>query len=134
VARRELAAILMTDMDARLVIVLLLSAAMPVLPRPAHAHAFLDHADPRVGSAVRPSPAALTLTFTEDVEAVFSRIEVVDGDGKAVAVGALEHPAEGVLRVPLPALSAGSYRVNWKVVSVDTHETEGSFSFSIRSP
>jgi len=121
-------------MDAKWFTGVLLSGAMFLLPRAGHAHAFLDHADPRVGSTVRSPPAAVTLTFTEDVEAAFSKLEVIDGDGKAVAVGTLEHPAEGVLRVSLPSLPTGSYRVNWKVVSVDTHETEGSFTFSIAAP
>ncbi len=79
-------------MKARLVIALLLSGASLALPRAGHAHAFLDHADPRVGSTVRSPPAVVTLTFTEGVEAAFSRIEVLDGDGKPVVVGALEHP------------------------------------------
>src|SRR5262249_27002308 len=102
-------------MDARFAIGLLLSLASLVVPRAAQAHAFLAHADPRVGSAVRSPPATVTLTFTEDIEAAFSKIEVSDGDGKAVPVGTLEHPAEGVLRVSLPTLRAGTYRVNWKV-------------------
>ncbi len=121
-------------MKARLVIGILLSAVSLSLPRAGYAHAFLDHADPRVGSTVRFPPAALTLTFTEGIEASFSRIEVIDGDGKAVVVGALEHPEEAALRVSLPALPAGSYHVKWHVVSVDTHETEGEFAFSIAAP
>jgi methionine-rich copper-binding protein CopC len=121
-------------MDARLTISLLLSGASLLLPRAGDAHAFLDHADPRVGSTSRSSPAAVTLTFTEGVEPTFSKIEVTDGDGKAIAVGALEHPVETSLRVSIPALAVGTYRVKWRVVSVDTHETEGSFTFSIGAP
>ena len=118
-------------MDARLTIGLLLSGALMLLPRAGDAHAFLDHADPKVGSSVRSSPAAVTLTFTEGVEPAFSKIEVTDGNGNAVAVGPLEHPEETSLRVSVPALTPGTYRVKWRVVSVDTHETEGSFTFSI---
>jgi hypothetical protein len=32
----------------------------------------------------------------------------------------------------LDALPAGAYRVHWHVVSVDTHMTEGDFSFTVR--
>jgi methionine-rich copper-binding protein CopC len=28
-------------------------------------------------------------------------------------------------------LSPGTYRVHWHVLSVDTHKTEGSFSFRV---
>jgi len=121
-------------MKARLTIGLLLSGASLLLPRRGHAHAFLDHADPRVGSTTRTAPAAVTLTFTEGVEPSFSKIEVLDGDGRAVAVGPLEHPDDASLRVSIPALAPGTYRVKWRVVSVDTHETEGSFTFSLQAP
>jgi len=32
----------------------------------------------------------------------------------------------------LPPLTPGHYKVSWHVVSVDTHRTEGSFSFDIQ--
>ena len=102
-------------------------------PGELHAHAFLDHADPRVGSTVAP-PAALTLEFTEPVEPTFCRVEVIGPDGAAVGLGAVEHPTPSVLRVTLPALSPGEYTVRWAVVSVDTHATEGRFSFSVKRP
>ena len=50
---------------------LLVVAGVLATPAPARAHAFLDHADPRVGSTVSSPPAALTLTFTEPIEAAF---------------------------------------------------------------
>ena len=101
--------------------------------RPAGAHAFLDHAQPRVGSTVDASPSAVTLFFTEPVEPAFSRVEIDDGDGKKVATEAVRHPAPDRLEVPLPALPAGEYTVQWAVVSVDTHPTEGHFTFSVRA-
>ncbi|HXU67333.1 MAG TPA: copper resistance protein CopC [Casimicrobiaceae bacterium] len=36
-----------------------------------------------------------------------------------------------VLAVSVPALAPGTYRVVWRVVSVDTHVTEGDFTFDI---
>ena len=35
------------------------------------------------------------------------------------------------LRVPLKTLPPGTYTVRWRVLSVDTHRTQGSFSFSV---
>jgi copper resistance protein C len=32
----------------------------------------------------------------------------------------------------LRALPAGQYNVRWRVISVDTHKTEGSFGFEVR--
>ena len=35
------------------------------------------------------------------------------------------------LRVSLKALPPGSYKVIWRVLSVDTHRTEGNFTFRV---
>jgi methionine-rich copper-binding protein CopC len=35
------------------------------------------------------------------------------------------------MRVPLKHLAPGTYKVFWKVLSVDTHRSQGSFSFSV---
>jgi methionine-rich copper-binding protein CopC len=35
------------------------------------------------------------------------------------------------MRIRLKQLSAGTYRVRWHVLSVDTHTTEGSFTFQV---
>ena len=34
--------------------------------------------------------------------------------------------------IGLKELSPGAYKVNWRALSVDTHKTEGDFSFSGR--
>jgi methionine-rich copper-binding protein CopC len=107
------------------------STAVVAGAHPAYAHAFLDHAEPRVGSTVRGSPQALTLTFTEPVEAKFSRITVTGADDRAVDAGSLEHPAAEVLRVAVPALAPGDYTVHWAVTSIDTHQTEGKYDFTV---
>ena len=36
-----------------------------------------------------------------------------------------------LLQVSLPQLAPGTYRVAWRVLSVDTHVTEGDFSFDV---
>jgi methionine-rich copper-binding protein CopC len=101
---------------------------------PASAHAFLDHAEPRVGSTVTASPAAVQLTFTEPVEAAFSRIEVRNAQEQRIDAGAVERPTPTELRLALPPLPAGMYTVHWSVTSVDTHQTEGSFQFTVAHP
>ena len=37
------------------------------------------------------------------------------------------------LRVSLPALLPGIYRVIWRVLSVDSHTTEGDFTFEVKA-
>ena len=35
------------------------------------------------------------------------------------------------LRVPLKPLAPGTYKVIWRVLSVDTHRTQGDFTFKV---
>ena len=58
----------------------------------------------------------------------------MDAAGQRVDTPAPEHPAPDVLRVALPSLAPGEYTVHWAVVSVDTHPTEGHFTFSVKKP
>jgi methionine-rich copper-binding protein CopC len=110
-------------------------AALPALllsTSLAHAHAVLDHASPLVGSTVRSAPRTVSLWFTQKLEAAFSAIEVRDSGGARVDVGKAQVGGDGtMLRVGLKALPPGTYQVHWRVLSVDTHKTEGNFSFSV---
>jgi copper resistance protein C len=97
------------------------------------AHAFLDHADPPVGSAVPSAPASVTLWFTQDLEPAFSSLTVTNQAGQRVDLGNARvpqgHPDE--LQVGLKTLAPGTYTVSWRVVSVDTHPTQGNFTFQV---
>jgi len=99
----------------------------------AAAHAFLDHAEPRVGSTVRTPPSELRLSFTQELEPAFSTVEVQDERGAQVDQGDVRVDAEDgtLLRVSLNPLAPGTYKVIWRVVSVDTHPTEGDFTFQV---
>ncbi len=110
---------------------LALIAAAPA----AQAHAFLDHASPAVGSAVPAPPAAVTLWFTQDLEPAFSNVTVTDQAGQRVDLGNVQIPqgAPAQLQVGLRPLPPGTYTVSWHVVSVDTHPTQGTFTFQVGS-
>jgi methionine-rich copper-binding protein CopC len=99
----------------------------------AGAHAFLDHATPAVGSAVRGSPAQVKLWFTQQLEPAFSTARVSDRSGKQVDKGdpQVDRADATLLRVSLPQLAPGTYTVTWRVLSVDTHVTEGDFTFDV---
>jgi copper resistance protein C len=96
----------------------------------AAAHAFLDHAAPAVGSEVHGSPAEVKVWFSQDLEPAFSSVSVTDEQNGQV--DRKDKRVEGsVLRVSLPPLPAGTYRVHWRVLSVDTHVTQGDFTFKV---
>lgn len=96
----------------------------------AYAHAFLDHAEPRVGSTVPSAPKEVVLSFTQNLEPAFSSVEVSDANGARVDQGKARISAS-TMRVSLKSLPPGTYRVRWQVLSVDTHTTEGNFSFQV---
>ncbi len=117
---------------ARLVAALC-SAGVCVAAPAAFAHAFLERASPAVGSTVK-APAELRLTFTEQVEPLFSHVAVQTAAGAKVTTGGLETAQNGEqLVLKLPNLSPGTYTVTWHVTSVDTHKTEGNFHFTVSS-
>ncbi len=110
-----------------IIVSLLLAAAASTAAR---AHAFLDHASPLVGSTVPTAPHEVALTFTQNLEPAFSTVEVVDGSGARVDQGKAQVSAN-TMSIGLKALGPGTYKVHWHALSVDTHTTEGSFSFRV---
>ncbi len=98
------------------------------------AHAFLQQAEPEVGSTVRASPNEVKIRFSEKIEPAFSKIQVFAASGKEVDKGDvhLDRSDPALLVVSLPKLGAGTYKVVWRVASIDTHVTEGNFSFHVR--
>ena len=112
----------------------LVAALTPALNGPAHAHAFLQRATPLVGSAVPTPPQELVLEFTEEIEPRFSRVEVLDSHNEPVDAGEQHLAPNDAKRliVKLKPLKPGVYKVKWHVLSVDTHRTDGSFTFSVQ--
>lgn len=98
-----------------------------------HAHAFLDHASPAVGSSVPTAPAAVTMWFTQQLEPAFTTATVTDQAGNPVDTGPAQVDAKDQteLRVPLKKLPPGTYTVAWHALSVDTHTTTGHFIFTV---
>jgi methionine-rich copper-binding protein CopC len=96
----------------------------------AAAHAFLDHAEPRVGNKVATAPREVTLWFTQKLEPAFSTITVTNPAGQRVDTGKTG-VSGNQMSVPLRSGGAGTYRVNWRVLSVDTHTTDGNFTFQV---
>jgi copper resistance protein C len=96
----------------------------------AHAHSMLSSASPPVGGSVGPAPRQVTLSFTQGLEPSFSSVQVTDSKGARVDTGKAQ-VSGSTMSVDLKALSPGTYRVNWHVLSVDTHKTQGSFSFRV---
>jgi copper resistance protein C len=94
----------------------------------------LQKAAPAVGGTVSASPTEIRLKFSEGIEPRFSGIALATPAGAAQPLGkANVDPADNsTLIAPIPQpLKPGVYKVTWHAVSVDTHKTQGSFTFTV---
>jgi copper resistance protein C len=114
----------------------LIAVLTSMLISPAGAHSRLERAIPVAGSAVRASPPQVKLWFTERLEPAFSKVQVFDRNGNQVDKGnpEVDDADAKLLHVSLPTLAPGTYRVKWRVLSVDTHVSKGDFTFNVVAP
>lgn len=97
---------------------------------PACAHAFLKQATPAVESTVAAVPQEISLSFTQNLEPSFSTVEVTGPNGARVDAGKAS-VSGNTMSVGLKAADPGTYHVHWHALSVDTHTTQGSFTFHV---
>lgn len=118
----------------RVIATALLLTGMLIAPCAAQAHAFLDHADPAVGSTVPAAPAVVHIWFTQELEPAFSWIKVTDKSGASVSDGtsAVDPSNNQEMDLKLKTLPPGTYTVQWHALSVDTHTTQGDFTFQVK--
>lgn len=99
---------------------------------PAWAHAYITATSPADGAALATPPTQVTLTFDEPVTQVHVAVEGPDGlrwnDGHPVAVD------DQVTQQLYPLGPAGTYEINYRVVSVDGHTVHGTVEFDLTAP
>jgi copper transport protein len=113
----------------------IVAAIVLLTATPAFAHAELTGSDPESGAtfpAGQP-PDSVTLQFTERVELPQDAVRVLASSGNAVqGVGAARHgSSSSVVTASLPKLTDGTYVVDWRVVSADSHPINGAFTFDV---
>ena len=121
-------------MTTRIIAAAFVLVEMLIAPPAVRAHAFLDHSDPAVGSTVPTAPGVLHIWFTQELEPAFSWIQVADKSGAAVNDGpaSVDPNNKQEMDIKLKPLHAGTYTVKWHALSVDTHTTEGDFTFQVK--
>ncbi|MGP5440812.1 copper homeostasis periplasmic binding protein CopC [Pseudomonas helleri] len=98
----------------------------------AFAHAHLEQATPAADSSAS-DVKVLRLQFSEGVEQAFSKV-AVSHDGAPVALSSVKtEPADQKVLIVTPEqpLASGQYEVKWNAVSVDTHKSNGEYSFTV---
>lgn len=116
------------------VLVALLGAlllALALMPVSASAHDSLISSDPEDGASVETSPEELTFTFSADILDVTPVVRISDESGEEIleATPVIEGP-EAVVALDEP-LAAGTYTIQWRVVSSDGHPIEGTQTLTV---
>jgi copper resistance protein C len=97
----------------------------------AWAHAYPAVTVPTNGATIKEPPREVRIQFTEGIELVFSAITVKGPNGEIVSQGKLRKLADDTVAIDLKPLRPGNYSVEWQVLSVDTHITDGVLRFTI---
>ena len=109
------------------------AAILTLWPLAVAAHASLVKSAPAARAAVD-MPARVDLWFNERLEAAYSSVSVWDAAGTRVdrqdVVVAADDPKR--LSVGVSPLGPGSYTVRYRVLSVDGHVIESSYTFTVR--
>lgn len=105
----------------------------PAAPR-VLGHSQLVTSVPGAGEVVPTAPDSIRLVFSEPIEAAYTKLDLLDADGRTVAVGIgtpdQADPYSLVASVPL--LADGIYTVDWRALSAaDGHTTSGFFTFGV---
>lgn len=96
-------------------------------------HSGLRRAEPPVESTLKRPPKEVKLYFSERLEPAYSTVRVEDGKGARVDRddSQVDRANPFLLKVTLSPLVQGTYTVVWRVLSVDSHITEGRFTFRV---
>lgn len=100
------------------------------------AHAELREAEPEIGAVYGwQRPTEVRLSFTQKLQETGNSIIVTNRSFEQVQAGATQLDPDDpyTMLVALPALSAGTYTVNWETNSVDGHSLKGSYEFTLFS-
>jgi methionine-rich copper-binding protein CopC len=121
-------------MSSKFLIALSLAILLPTLQAQRQfvwAHAYPAVSVPNDGATVKESPREVRIQFTEGIEFAFSQIIVKGPNGEVVSQGKLRKLADDTIAIDLKLLGPGNYSVEWQVLSVDSHYTDGSLRFSV---
>jgi methionine-rich copper-binding protein CopC len=100
---------------------------------PAFAHAQLTGANPKANAVLTKAPTQIKLTFDDDLIALESsnKIEVTNSKGQRVDTNN-SSVLGNQLTVSLKKLSAGKYRISYRVLSADGHPVAASYYFTVK--
>jgi len=116
--------------------VALLGAAIALAPASSFSHALLVQSQPGQRSTVTRPPERVQLWFGERLEPAYAAASVWNEAGEQVDGhdAGVDQNDPTLLSVSTPNLGPGRYTVRFRVLSVDGHVVESSYTFTVRAP
>ena len=118
-------------MNLRRLLMVAVAVAALAVPSSALGHAALVSTTPAIGAIVKTAPKTVTLSFTEDINSVGARVQVIARDGKRYDDGAPQVNGRVLSQALKADLPAGTSTVAWTVISADGHRISNAFQFSV---
>ena len=116
----------------RLALLTILSASAALAVLPSAKHATLVSSEPAANSRLASPPTQVRLVYSEPIEGKLAKVTIVPVTGTPIVLRAGGDPRDvHAVIAPVDALGAGSYKVEWRVVSADGHPVDGSFTFAV---
>jgi methionine-rich copper-binding protein CopC len=113
-------------------VVSLTFALLAFSPPCAWAHAVIVAAHPAMGSTLDPGAVDIRLEFNSRIDVRRSALSLLRPDGTRVALTSLPGSGPGILAARAEASAAGTWTLEWQVLSLDGHITRGVVTFSVR--
>jgi copper resistance protein C len=121
-------------MTVRRRLVLATLGALLALPGPSHSHSLLVRSQPGQRATVTRPPERVQMWFSERLEPAYATASVWNEAGEQVDGGDanVDQDDPVLLSVSTPNLSPGRFTVRFRVLSVDGHVVEASYTFTVK--
>ncbi|MEI7795756.1 MAG: copper resistance CopC family protein [Methylococcaceae bacterium] len=105
-----------------------------ISPLSAFSHAIMVKSQPEQNATLTVSPKQIDVWFNDKVGGEYKAVAVIDSKGNRVDNKDVQQEMlDGShLYCTIPKLSADTYTVRYRVVSIDTHIVTGKFQFTIK--
>ena len=112
-----------------------LTAMMALLPTSTVPHSLLVRSQPGQRSTVARPPERIQMWFSERLEPAYATASVWSAAGKQVdaADAWVDQNDRTLLSMSTPNLDPGRYTVRFRVLSVDGHVVESSYTFTVKA-
>ena len=119
----------------RVILSIAIILAMWAHAAPVLAHAQLVKAEPARRAVLDKAPTQVRLWFNEEIEGAYTSLSVLGANKKPVTDAKPEVVSDDPKSVvlPLPDLKPGKYTVKFRVLSVDGHIVDESFSYKVKN-